>query len=275
MESANHPAYKLSEIWIYPVKSLGGISLQEAIPEPRGLRYDRRWMLVNKEGQFVTQREIPRMALLGTAIESTAIKVFLKGHPAESVQIPLDSDPLNLLEQEVQIWNDRCTARLMPQAINEWFSEQLGQHLRLFFMPESTRRPADERFAPPGHHVSFADGYPYLIIGQSSLDELNRRLPSPVPMNRFRPNFVFTGGEAFVEDTWKHLSIGQQPFHCVKPCARCILPNTDQDTAARSVEPLKTLKAFRKVDNRILFGQNVLWTGQSPAHLRVGDRILL
>lgn len=269
------PPHTLSEIWVYPIKSLGGIALQEAFPERRGLRYDRRWMLVDDTGRFVSQREIPRMAMLGTALEPASLRVFWKDRPSEKVHIPLDIPPIDLPKVRVQVWGDQCPARLLPEPINQWFSEQLGQNLHLVYMPDTTRRRADGRYAPPGHHVSFADGFPYLIIGQASLDELNSRLEVPLPMNRFRPNFVFTGGQAFEEDTWKQFSINHQPFQGVKPCARCSIPTTDQDTAVQAVEPIKTMATFRKFGNRILFGQNVVWLGKDESVIRVGDLIHL
>ena len=265
--------YLLSEIWIYPIKSLGGIPMQEAFAEQRGLRYDRRWMLVDDAGRFVSQREIPAMALLGTAIAHPFLSVFWKKNPLEKVQIPLEIQPDELQETEVQIWDDRCSGLVFSEEINQWFSHHLGQNLRLVYMPDTSHRPADSRYAPQEHQVSFADGFPYLIIGQASLDELNSRLEQPLPMNRFRPNFVFTGGQAFEEDEWSHFTINHLPFQGVKPCARCIIPNTDQDTAFRAAEPLKTLATFRNIGNKILFGQNVLWLGKGESVVRVGDLI--
>ncbi len=263
----------LSEIWVYPIKSLGGIALQEAVPEQRGLRYDRRWMLVDDTGRFVSQREIPRMAMLGTALEPPFLHVFWKDKPLEKIHIPLETTYLTPSKIQVEVWGDHCSALTLPEAINQWFSDQLGQTLRLVYMPDTTRRWADERYAPAGHHVSFADGFPYLIIGQASLDELNGRLVQPLPMNRFRPNFVFTGGVAFEEDKWEEFTINNQPFQGVKPCARCPITTTDQDTAVRAAEPLKTLATYRKFGNRILFGQNVLWLGKDESVVGVGDII--
>lgn len=264
----------LSEIYTYPVKSLGGIALSEAKIERRGLQYDRRWMIVDDTGRFVSQREIPRMALLGTAIEPPFLTVFWRNNPEEKVHIPLHP-PANELEKlQVQIWSDRCAARVLTDDINNWFSINLGQNLRLVYMPDTTRRRADGRYAPKGHHVSFADGFPFLIIGRASLDELNKRLAQALPMNRFRPNFVFAGSEPFEEDHWKNFTIGSQPFARVKPCARCIIPTTDQDTAERAAEPLKTLATFRKTGNKILFGQNLVWLGEGEQWVRVGDRIV-
>ena len=260
----------LSEIWIYPVKSLGGMALTEAKVEPRGLQHDRRWMLVDETGRFVSQREIPAMVLLGTAIEPGHLVVFVKNEPAESIRIPLEISPEAHPAIEVGIWGDCCEALVLPGAISEWFSDQLHQSLRLVHMPDSTRRWADGQYAPPGQHVSFADGYPILIIGQASLDDLNSRMEQPLPMERFRPNFVFTGGQAFEEDNWREFEISGQRFLGVKPCARCIIPTIDQQTGERAAEPLKTLNTFRKQDSKILFGQNVVWLGEGEAKVEVG-----
>lgn len=265
--------YTLTEINVYPVKSLGGIALTEAKTERRGLQYDRRWMLVDDTGRFMTQREIPEMALLRTAIEPPFLTVYWKDNPSEKVQIPLDVAAADLAKLRVEVWEDVCSARILPDDINRWFSDNLRQSLRLVYMPGTTRRKADGRYAPKGHHVSFADGFPYLIIGQASLDDLNKRLARALPMNRFRPNFVFTGGLPFEEDQWGRFSIGQQLFQGVKPCGRCIIPTTDQETALRSAEPLKTLATFRKSGNKILFGQNVVWLGEGDQRVRVGERI--
>ncbi len=140
-------------------------------------------------------------------------------------------------------------------------------------MPDSTRRDADPQYAPEGQHVSFADGFPYLIIGQASLDELNRKLAEPLPMNRFRPNFVFTGGAPHEEDGWSDFQIGTVAFRGVKPCARCAIPTTNQETAERAAEPIKTLATYRNEGRKILFGQNVILTGEVGV-LRVGERLL-
>ena len=269
---------QVSEIWIYPIKSLGGIALSEAVVQRRGLQYDRRWMLVDAAGKFVTQREISGMALLGTAVEAPWLTVFSKTDPTQRVRIPLEL-PLEGLEKVmVEVWSSRCAAQLMPVPINEWFSDVLGQALRLVQMPDTTRRAADGRYAPKAQYVSFADGFPFLIIGQASLDDLNGRLADPLPMNRFRPNLVFTGGTPFEEDQWTDFHIGDVPFKGVKRCARCVITTIDQETALRAREPLKTLATFRRVGNNIYFGQNVVWMGEAEAKaekVRVHDPVVL
>ena len=264
----------LSEIHIYPVKALGGISLQSSVVQLRGLQHDRRWMLTDEQGTFLTQRDIPEMALLGTAIEPRHLVVFEKKNPASRVLVPLDVVPDDLPEKMVAVWGDRCAARQLPDEIGGWFSDVLGKKMQLVLMPDTTRRAADGRYAPPGQVVSFADGYPFLIIGQASLDDLNSRLAQPLPMNRFRPNFVFTGGQPFEEDGWSDFRIGDVAFRGVKPCARCPVPTIDQDTAARAAEPLRTLATFRQEGHKILFGQNVVWMGKGM-EVRVGESVIV
>ena len=263
--------YIISELWIYPIKSLGGISVSESKVEIKGLQHDRRWMLVDGAGRFVTQRERPAMALLRTALEPSDLLVFPTGKQSEPLRIPLAPEEDTMERVMVDVWGDRCASKVFPDAINDWFSGILGQSLRLVMMPNTTRRRADGRYAPKGQYVSFADGFPFLLAGQSSLDDLNGRLLQPLPMNRFRPNIVFTGGGPFEEDGWEGFDIGDQPFRGVKPCARCVVTTIDQDTGERAAEPLKTLSAYRKIGNKIRFGQNVVWLGEGTAILRVGD----
>jgi hypothetical protein len=263
----------LSGIHIYPIKSVGGISLAEAVVERRGLQYDRRWMLVDETGRFVSQREIPEMALLRTAISLPFLEVYHKNNPEDKVQIPLEIQATAYPRIMVEVWSDRCAARLLDDSIHAWFSSVLGQSVRLVYMPDTTRRRADGRYAPSGQVVSFADGFPYLIIGEASLADLNSRLEELLPMDRFRPNLVFRGGEAFEEDHWSDFFIGDQAFRGVKPCARCTVITTNQETSERSAEPLKTLSGYRKNGNKVLFGQNVILMGEERAVIKLGDPI--
>ena len=266
--------HKLSEIWVYPIKSLGGIPLSQAKVETRGLQYDRRWMLVNEDGRFMSQREIPEMALLRPEINATHLSVSHKDNPSDVIRIPLEWPVADLEIANVVIWDDTCTAAVLPQPINDWFSSVLNQNLRLVLMPETTHRGADGNYAPEGQYVSFADGFPFLLVGQASLDDLNARLEKPLPMNRFRPNLVFTGGQPFEEDEWSDFNIGSVSFRGVKPCGRCSITTTDQETAERAAEPLKTLATFRSFGKKICFGQNVVWMGEGDAEVRVGDTII-
>ncbi|KAA5548280.1 MOSC domain-containing protein [Adhaeribacter rhizoryzae] len=263
---------KISQINIYPIKSLGGISVEAATVEPRGLQHDRRWLLVDENGKFLTQRTFAEMALLQVSLVPDGLAVKHKTNNIAPLFIPFKPTTNNILE--VQIWDDSCQAVEVSPAANKWFSATLGRFCRLVYMPDTTQRQADLDYAHPGDIVSFADSYPLLFIGESSLNDLNSRLPEAVPMNRFRPSVVFTGGLPFAEDTWAHFQIGNLSFRGVKPCARCVLTTIDQASAQKSPEPLRTLATYRTAPgkNKVLFGQNVI-PDNFYSQLKVGDYI--
>lgn len=245
---------KLSEIWIYPVKSLGGIQLSSAKVREKGLEHDRRFMLIEESGLFMTQRVYPKMALFKTAIAGNQLIVT---HGPHTLSVPLAPQDLQA-PRPVQIWDDLVMANEVAPAYSAWFSEHLGIKCRLVFFPEENPRAVDPTYKVNNEHVGLADAYPFLIIGQASLNDLNTRLQTPLPMNRFRPNLVFTGGQPYEEDSWRNFTIGTNRFVGVKPCARCVLTTVNQDTAEKGKEPLKTLATYRSVNNKILFGQNVV-----------------
>lgn len=247
---------KLSQIFIYPIKSLGGISLSASNVEERGLEHDRRWMLIDENDSFLTQRQYPQMALLNVNIEGEFLTVSLQNNESEKISLPLFSSSKKTLK--VKIWDDTCTAELISREADNWFSEILKIKCRIVHMPDSTKRLVDRQYSPEEKSVSFADGYPFLIIGQASLDNLNEKLPQPLPVNRFRPNLVFTGGEPFEEDKWEKIKIGEVVFSALKPCARCVITTIDQETAERGIEPLATLASYRKKENKVLFGMNLI-----------------
>ncbi|ADB39089.1 MOSC domain-containing protein [Spirosoma linguale] len=269
----------ISELYIYPIKSLGGISLTEAIVEEKGFRYDRRFMLVEPDGTFMTQRANHQMALLDVAIQGDTLRVWHRHRPDDVLQLPLvmpevepgvSRDWLN-----VTIWDDNDVPALtVSDEADQWFSGVLGKPCRLVFMPETTHRPVDPAYARQQDAVSFADGYPYLLIGQASLDTLNQRLADPVTMQRFRPNIVVSGSLPYEEDAWSHFCIGEISFYGVKPCARCVLTTIDPETGHTGREPLRTLSTYRQWKHKILFGQNLLvkLTGE-PVSVRVGQQI--
>lgn len=260
----------LSEINIYPVKSLKGISLNEAIIEDRGLRNDRRWMLVDDQNKFLTQREFPAMAKISIEVDGNALLAKC-GEPA--IDIPFDAATNEY--RTVRIWKSSVRSEVYPQAVNSWFSEILGVDCRLVAMPEGARREIDPAYAVRRFkdEVSFADGYPFMLIGQASLDDLNSRLAKPVPMNRFRPNFVVAETEPFAEDKWKVIRIGSTVFHVVKSCERCTIPTIDQVTGEKTgKEPLRTLSIYRSVRNNVLFGQNLI-AENAGENIKVGDQV--
>lgn len=260
----------LSEINIYPIKSLAGISLQSAEVEERGLKYDRRWVLVDETNTFFTQRDFPEMALIKVDIEDDGLKLQHKKKNIQPLKIPFAFE--HSKNGEVTIWDDVVLGEFYNNDVDDWFSNLLGIKCHLVKMPESTKRIVDTTYAE-NKIVSFADGYPFMIIGQASLDDLNSRMDTPLPMNRFRTNFVFTDGQPFEEDRWKKFKIGDVIFEAVKPCARCIITTTDQETAERADEPLFTLSKFRKVGNKVLFGMNLVC--ESTGQIKVEDKIEL
>lgn len=258
----------LSEINIYPIKSLDGISLQSSEVEDRGLKHDRRWVLVDDTNTFFTQRDFPEMALIIVAIEDGGLKLQHKTKNVAPLKVPFDFD--HSKKEKVVIWDDTVVGEFYNNQIDGWFSEILGINCHLVKMPESTKRIVDPTYTK-NKIVSFADGFPFLIIGQSSLDDLNSRMEKPLPMNRFRTNFVFTGGKPFEEDNWKKFKIGNVVFEAVKPCARCVITTTDQETAQRAHEPLQTLSKYRRVKNKVMFGMNLVC--DSKGIINVGDKI--
>jgi uncharacterized protein len=256
----------VSGIWIYPIKSLGGIQLTSSRVFSKGLEFDRRYMLVDAEGNAMTQRQFPQMALFRTSL-SGDIVVTLEN---DSLHIPVS--PLSFSSYvDANIWDDVVHAAEPDATYSEWFSRRLDVECKLLYFPETNPRPVDAHYRIKDEHVSLADAYPVLIIGDQSLTELNSRLTTPVPMNRFRPNITFSGGTPFMEDKWNHFRIGDNEFAAVKPCARCMIPTIDQLTAIKSAEPIKTLATYRARNNKVLFGQNVLVV--SADRVNVGDRI--
>lgn len=260
----------VSEITIYPIKSLGGISLQEALVEERGLQYDRRWVLADENNVFITQRQNEQMALIDVTMSEDGLRVNHRFKRVALLKIPFV--PQTNEEQEITIWDDVVRGIRVSDEADAWFSAVLGKKCSLFYQPDDSIRLTDPKYSiTKEEHTSFSDGYPILVIGQESLDELNAKLEEPVSMKRFRPNLVFTGGEAHVEDTWKYFTIGEAKMVGVKPCARCVLTTINPETAEKGKEPLRTLTKYRNMNNKILFGQNLLVV--ETGKISVGDEI--
>ena len=262
----------LTGLYVYPVKSLGGYAVPEAEVTVRGLRHDRRWLLVDERNRFLTQRQQPALALLQVAPAHNGFLLTHRQRPELlPLFIPFEATPDRTLF--VTIWDDMAWAwRGTPEA-DEWLAEALGFTCRLVYMSDMVRREVEPELNPEGQLVSFADGYPFLLLGEAALADLNTRLAQPVPVNRFRPSLVFSGGEAYDDDTWEDFLIGQTPFRAVRGCGRCVLTTIDQQTATKNPvgEPLRTLATYRQAGNSTLFGQNV--TGPGHGRLRVGDAL--
>ncbi|HEY4335625.1 MAG TPA: MOSC N-terminal beta barrel domain-containing protein [Puia sp.] len=260
---------RISQLHIYPIKSLAGIAVNTARITDRGLEHDRRWLLIDEHNVQHTQREIPAMALLRPALTPEGLLVT---HIPTQAQLLIPYTPTTDTFTPVQCWDDTVLAQFVSTEADAWFTEILQTNCRLVYMPETTQRQTDEKYTPKGHYTSFADGYPFLLIGEASLEELNSRLDQPLPMNRFRPNIVFTGGAPFEEDEMSRFTIGKIQFQGVKLCARCVMTTINQDTAEKGKEPLRTLAQYRAKGHKILFGQNLIHNGLG--HIAVGDELV-
>jgi uncharacterized protein YcbX len=266
-------ALTLSALHIYPVKGLKGIDLADARCTERGLENDRRWMVVDAEGEFISQRSHPKMATVWTDIADGALT--LSAPDVASVDVPLDPRPA--APTRVRVWQSVCDALLVSPHADAWLSDYLGLACRLVYMPDTTRRLSNPERTEGESLVGFADGYAYLVTTEASLADLNARLAArgarPVPMNRFRPNLVVRGGDAFAEDGWREIRVGAAVLRAAKPCGRCQVTTTDQATGeVTGPEPLATLGTFRShPEFGACFGVNFV-TVQAGA-VRVGDTV--
>jgi uncharacterized protein YcbX len=243
----------LTSIYRYPVKSLRGQSFDALDVDARGFLHDRHWMVVDRQGAFLTQRQQSRMALVDADVDATGV-LHLSAPGMPDLQVAAGTGP----SLQVRVWRDHVEARAVDAAADAWLSRFLECDCRLVEMPDGSRRPVDPAFAKEQDQVGFADGFPFLLISQASLDDLNARLDQPVPMLRFRPNLVVSGCGPYAEDGWKRIRIGDIEFRVAKPCSRCIIPTIDFATGERAREPLQTLMTYRKRDNQVYFGQNLL-----------------
>lgn len=260
---------QLSQLFIYPVKSLGGIPKQAVEITATGFKHDRRWMLVDEHHQFLSQRSHPQMVLLHLA--ETADGFMVSKFHEESMSIHIPSTCLSKKLISVTVWDDVCNAIEVSDLHNEWFSDMLNVKCKLVYMPDDTKRLVDQQYAKNEEITSFSDGYPMLMIGEASLELLNSKLADTLPMSRFRPNLVFTGGHAHIEDEMAAFEINGLRFLGVKPCARCVMTTINEKNAEAGKEPLKTLATYRMKNNKIYFGQNVLQ--QQTGTIKTGDEI--
>ncbi len=260
---------RVDGLFVYPVKSCGGVEVESARVTATGFEWDRRWMVVGADGSFLSQREHPRLALVRVRLREDRL-VLSAPHLAD---FPVPLAGTSDVPARVTVWQDDCDAFDEGIAAAEWFTDHLGVEARLVRLADDDARPLGTSAAQPGDRVSFADAYPFLLLSQGSLKRLNNRLNLPVPMDRFRPNIVIDGCKPHAEDGWGAVRIGEVDFAVAKPCVRCVVPTTNQQTGERGREPLKTLATYRLQDGQILFGQNMIHRGSGT--VRVGDRIVI
>lgn len=266
---------ELLSIHVHPVKAFRGQAPREAVVEPWGLAGDRRWALIDDGGKVVTQRQQPRLALAAAELlPGGGLRLSAPGLEPLTVPVPEPADTVTM-----EIFRDKVEAVLAGSEAHAWCSAHTGADVRLVHLDDpAVRRPVDPAYALPGETVSLADGYPLLVTSTASLDALNSLVAQgehpgegPLPMNRFRPNLVVAGADPWAEDDWTRLAVGDVEFRVAKPCGRCVVTTTDQDTADRGREPLHTLGRHRRIGGKLVFGQNLV--PLSPGTLRVGDPV--
>ena len=258
----------LSALYRYPLKSGRHEPLNASAVDNLGLAGDRRWMLVDEQtGRFLTQRALPQMSQLSALYrEAGALALNAEGLPELLVAQPEPAAEL----RGVTIWRDTLRVPDAGDAAAAWVSRFIGKPTRLVYVPADRTRPLEAGYGHEDDRVAFADGYPLLLIGQGSLDDLSAKVGRPMEMLRFRPNLVIEGAPAFAEDGWKRVKIGDVEFRVVKPCSRCIMTTIDPATAQRSAdrEPMATLKTYRLQEGGLMFGQNLV--SDQAGHLEVG-----
>ncbi|NQD35835.1 MOSC domain-containing protein [Permianibacter sp. IMCC34836] len=255
----------LSSLHIYPIKGIAGIALASARVEPRGLQGDRRWMLIDENDQFISQRELPAMSQFNAVADGAGWRISTAGQlpalPPLLLQTPTAAERVL-----ATVWSDTVSAIVAPEPVNAWFSRALAQPVRAVFMDAEARRPVDRDYGRASDEVSFADGFPLLIANTASLADLNARIGESLTMARFRPNLVLSGAEAWTEDGWQRLRIGDIEIDLVKPCARCQVTTLDPATGQMHgrQEPLRTLAKFRKDAGKVMFAVNAIARGSGP-----------
>ncbi|MEM9073195.1 MAG: MOSC domain-containing protein [Myxococcota bacterium] len=255
---------ELSALTVFPIKSLAGIPVDRAEVRLAGFRHDRRWMLVDGNDRFLTQRQLPQMALAKVAFEGAGYRI---DNGSDALWIPETHDGP---ARQVTIWRSEVPAAEFEPG-HAFFRSWLGRDdVRLVHLSERVHRSTNRGLE--SDQVSFADGYPYLLIGQSSLDDLNTKLDTPVPMGRFRPNLVVRGALPYAEDDWSTIQIGDLRFRNVKPCERCVMTTIDLKTATKGKEPLRTLATYRRRDGKVLFGVNLCPDGVGELQLGAAVR---
>lgn len=257
----------VTAVSVFPVKSCAGIALDRGEVTATGFAHDRELMVVDPDGEFVSQRSEPRLALVRVTVpDHRTLRMEAPGLDPLVVDLASDAG-----RREVGVWGDRVRAASVGSAADRWITAFLGRPCALVRMPADAVREVDVDEAGPGHRVGFADGYPFLLLSEGSLDELNRRLEAPVRMDRFRPNLVVDGCAPHAEDRWRRVRIGDVVLRVVKPCSRCAVTTVDQATGERGREPLATLSTYRRDGNRVMFGQNVV--PETVGVIAVGDPV--
>lgn len=260
---------RVSALFVYPVKSLRGIAVGAAEVERRGFAGDRRWMVVDDDGVFVTQRELPRMARLGVALAPDAVTLSA----ADAGELALPRSLARGVRKRVRVWQSELDATVFAPA-RPWLRRALGVEADLVYLPDDVERSVDPERAGAGYVTSFADAYPFLVISEASVEDLERRADTSLGARRFRPNVVVRGAPAYDEDEWVRVRIGDIDFRGVKRCSRCTITTVDPDSGERGPEPLRTLADFRRKDDQVWFGMNLVHDGQGRLELGAAVQVV-
>ncbi len=259
---------KLQDIYIYPIKSCAGIRVSQWPVTQKGLKYDRQWMIIDQNGQFLSQRKLPQMALIQPTVLDQ--QLALSAPKMEQIKFSIKTTDISEVIQ-THIWQDQCRAKPVSTELDQWLSDFLKINSRLVCQDQNNIRQVDQRYAKPEDQVYFSDGFPFLIISENSLADLNSRMPYSISMLRFRPNLVISGSPGFAEDYWRKIEIGEISFRLPKPCSRCPIPNINPKTGKSSKETIKILNQYRRFNNQVYFGQNALHN--ESGQLSVGDPV--
>jgi len=256
--------FTISELYQYPLKSAGGNAVATLRLDAHGPTYDRHWMVVGENGKFLTQRQHPKMCLIGTQLRGDRLSLVAPEMPP--LEVGSSAEQLECL-----VWKDSVVAHDCGDQSALWLSRYLGKSCRLAQMPVRSPRLVDSNYADQGETVSFADGFPLLVVSQASLDEFNTKLESSIGMERFRPNIVVAGCPPFAEDSWREITVGDIKLSLVKPCSRCIIPSINPSNGSKEMAVNQALLKYRRRDGKTFFGQNALH--RSLGNIRVGDTV--
>ncbi len=254
----------VSQLFYYPVKSLPGINAQNMKVNSWGPHHDRRLMLVDGEGRMITQRQCRLMALIKVRDLGDSLQLEFRGL---SISIAWPNFNKEVNRKIVSVWNDEIEAQIIPGSINTWLSDVLQRPVQLVYMSENTHRQVDLKYAPEVVRTSFSDGFPFLLISMASIAFLQKKLPFDLDVRRFRPNIVVDGCEAFAEDSWSQIRIGEIEFQLVKPCARCVMPSINMETAQIQKEVMQVMNDHRKREGDVFMGKNMVHTGEGELQL--------
>jgi uncharacterized protein YcbX len=264
--------YTVSQLFYHPIKSLGAIQVSTLTNGSCGPLLDRRIMLIDTNGKFITQRQAPIMSLISVYNLGSSLNL---NYGSKNITLPWPDFRLKTESVLVDIWDDKVSAQLFSPEVSSWLSNILNKQVRLVYMDDSEHRQVDLSFSEKGTQASFSDGFPFLLVSQASIDFLSEKVGYELSVNRFRPNIVVSGCDPFEEDSWKRISIGSVKLDIVKPCSRCVIPTINLQTAETERAVLQVMLEYRKKGKNIYLGQNLIYSlGTSKmTSLEVGQEV--